>query len=43
MIYNPDKYNNMDYFRNDPVEIVHRCKSNLDIETMGIVLSLIHI
>lgn len=39
MIYNPDKYNNMDYFLNDPVEIVHRCKSNRDIEIMGIVCS----
>ncbi|MCQ2344179.1 MAG: TIGR02757 family protein [Paludibacteraceae bacterium] len=29
----------MDYFRNDPVEIVHRCNSPRDIEVMGIVCS----
>ena len=36
---NAELYNDMNYFRNDPVEVVHRCTSSHDIEVMGIVCS----
>jgi len=37
--HNAELYNDMNYFRNDPVEIVHRCTAPRDIEVMGIVCS----
>lgn len=42
MIFDPDKYNTMDYFQGDPVEVVHRAKESgdrRDIEIMGVVCS----
>ena len=38
-MYEPEKYNDMRYFINDPIEVVHRCVVQRDIEVMGIVCS----
>lgn len=39
MIFDPEKYNTMDYFQGDPVEVVHRCANKRNIEVMGVVCS----